>query len=166
MTCAFITILYPLTVFQSTAAEIQPDKNQLCTYKVHFVKKRKTSSKLCRRDDANIAVQSLFLNRLIVCSLQLEDISKQTASGGGIFKVSPDCHPSFSPKGFHHFVVTILLFFKKTKQQQTLLYCIHYREPVQQPAVFCESNTPHNLPLSGTQRLATNMKENPPHIFN
>lgn len=115
MTCAFITILYPLTVFQSTAAEIQPDKNQLCTYKVHFVKKRKTSSKLCRRDDANIAVQSLFLNRLIVCSLQLEDISKQTASGGGIFKVSPDCHPSFSPKGFHHFVVTILLFFKKKK---------------------------------------------------
>lgn len=66
MTCAFITTSYPLTVFQSIPAEIQPDKNQLYTYKVHFVKRRKTSSKLCRRNDANIAVQSLFLNRLIV----------------------------------------------------------------------------------------------------
>lgn len=66
MTWAFITTLYPLAVFQSTPAEMQPDKIQLCTYKVHFVKRRKTSSKLCRRDDANIAVQSLLLNRLIV----------------------------------------------------------------------------------------------------
>lgn len=67
ITRAYTTTLYPFTVFQSRPAEIQPGKKISCAnINCSSLKEGRQASKLWRTDDANIAVQSLLLNRLIV----------------------------------------------------------------------------------------------------